>query len=134
MITATQLQTLTEKLARGSGSSPGQVTLKVPREHKLQKFTGVTDDYLIEDNGYCMLSEPSVLSPKKMQGISFYTTWRELPRKSCNCSLMWRKTPQKLYSSYYKAHLRSAIPFNNPHHLLDAPICICRKVPETQVH
>ena len=65
MTTAEQLKTLTEKLAAleaqlnrdsgpspaagGSGSSPGQVTLKVPRERKLLKFTGVIDDHLIED-------------------------------------------------------------------------------------
>ena len=35
--------------AGGSGSSPGEVTVKVPRERKLRKFTGVRDDHLIED-------------------------------------------------------------------------------------
>ena len=64
MTTADQLKTLAEKLAaleaqlnrgsgfaaaEGSGSSPGEVTVKVPREHKLRKFTGVRDDHLIED-------------------------------------------------------------------------------------
>ena len=64
MTTAEQLKTLTEKLAtmeaqlnRGSGSaaaeglgsSSGEVTVKVPRERKLRKFTGVRDDHLIED-------------------------------------------------------------------------------------
>ena len=56
MTTAEQLKTLTEKLvaleaqinrssgpavAGGSGSSPGEVTVQVQREHKLRKFTGV---------------------------------------------------------------------------------------------
>lgn len=64
MTTADQLKTLTDKLAAleaqlnggsgsaaagGSGSSPGEVTVKVPRERKLRKFTGVRDDHLIED-------------------------------------------------------------------------------------
>ena len=64
MTTAEQLKTLTDKLAAleaqlngasgpaaagGSGSSPGEVTVKVPRERKLRKFTGVRDDHLIED-------------------------------------------------------------------------------------
>jgi len=61
MTTTEQLKTLTEKLAvlngeggptsaaGGSGSSPGQVTVKVPRECKLRNFTGVRDYHLIED-------------------------------------------------------------------------------------
>ena len=35
--------------AGGSGSSRGEVTVKVPRERKLRKFTGVRDDDVIED-------------------------------------------------------------------------------------
>ena len=65
MTSAEQLKTLTDKLAAleaqlngasggttaagGSGSSPEEVTVKVPRERKLRKFTGVRDDHLIED-------------------------------------------------------------------------------------
>lgn len=80
---------------------PGNINFRSLRESEMIIWLRI---------GYCMLSEPSVLSPKKMQGTSFYTTWRELPRKSCNCSLMWRKTPQKLYSSYYKAYLMRGLP------------------------
>ena len=70
MITATQLQTLTEKLARGSGSSSGQVTLKVPREHKLQKFTGVTDDYLFED--WILYAKRAISSQSKKDAGYFF--------------------------------------------------------------
>lgn len=86
MITAKQLQTLTEKLAeleaqlngvskptsaaRGSGSSPGQVTLKVPREHKLQKFTGVRDDHLIED--WILYAKRAISSQSKKDAGYFF--------------------------------------------------------------
>ena len=64
MSTAEQLQALTEKLAAleaqlkaqpgteaagPSGTAPGQITVKVPRERKLCKFVGSRDDHLIED-------------------------------------------------------------------------------------
>ena len=64
MSTTEQFQALTEKLAPleaqlkaqsgaeaagPSGTAPGQITVKIPRERTLRKFMGSRDDHLIED-------------------------------------------------------------------------------------
>ena len=85
MTTAEQLKTRTEKLAAleaqlngdggpsaatgGSGSSPGQVTVKVPRERKLQKFTGVRDDHLIED--WILNAKRAISSQSEADAVDF---------------------------------------------------------------
>jgi len=85
MTTAEQLKTLTETLAAlevqlngdsgpssatgGSGSSPGQVTVKVPRERKLRKFTGVRDDHLIED--WILDAKRAISSQSEADAVDF---------------------------------------------------------------
>ena len=84
MTTADQLKTLTDKLAAleaqlnggsgsaatgGSGSSPGEVTVKVPRERKLRKFTGVRDDHLIED--WILDAKRAISSQSEADAVDF---------------------------------------------------------------
>ena len=111
MTTAEQLKTLTEKLAAleaklkgasgstaagGSGSSPGEVTVKVPRERKLRMFTGVRDDHVIED--WILDTKRAISSQSEADAVDFrITTWRELPRRSCDSGRTRRKTPQNMY-------------------------------------
>jgi len=85
MTTVEQLETLTEKLAvlkaqlngegrpplaaRGSGSSPEQVTVKVPRERKLQNFTEVRDDHTIED--WILDAKQAISSQSEEDAVDF---------------------------------------------------------------
>ena len=68
--------------ARGSGSSPGQVTVKVLKVLKLRKFLGVRDHHLIED---------WILDAKRAIGGGGF------PPIPLGVSWTRRKTPQKLY-------------------------------------
>ena len=83
MTTAEQLQALTEKLAAleaqmqpqpGTGNScssasPGQITVKIPRERKLWKVAGSRNDLLIED--WILDAEQATISQSDADAVDF---------------------------------------------------------------
>lgn len=128
MTTAEQLKTLIEKLVHCKPSWREPVDLQEPEKQDFPQDRSLSMCRENVDFGrlwesemmiwlrikYWPQSKSLVLSLRQMQWISCYTTWRGLPRGSCDSGQTRGKTPQKFYSGYCSAHLMIGLPPSRP--------------------